>query len=120
MTAAPSAPPQLALKVDVDTLRGTLEGVPPLVDVLQKHSVQTTFLFSLRPDNTGDAATASRSWAGRSSPDADCRTDRKNLHGLFVKIALLSVFQAPGSRNVRTMLSPAIGFSIARYRHGQE
>lgn len=111
---------QLAFKIDVDTLHGTLEGVPPLVEVLQKHSVQTTFLFRLGPDNTGDAATASRSWAGRGSPDAGCRADRKNLHGLFVKIAPLSVFQAPGSRSVRTILSPAIGFSAARYRHGQE
>ncbi|MHB8425324.1 MAG: hypothetical protein ACYDB9_09260, partial [Gammaproteobacteria bacterium] len=35
----------LALKIDVDTLRGTLEGVPPLVSVLQKYSARATFLF---------------------------------------------------------------------------
>jgi len=47
--------PRLALKIDVDTLRGTLEGVPQLVSMLQKHQAQATFLFSLGPDNTGRA-----------------------------------------------------------------
>ncbi len=46
---------RIALKVDVDTLRGTLEGVPPLVDLLKRHQVNATFLFSLGPDNTGRA-----------------------------------------------------------------
>ncbi|MGB9430123.1 MAG: polysaccharide deacetylase family protein [Gammaproteobacteria bacterium] len=46
---------QLALKIDVDTLRGTLEGVPALVEALQKYGAQATFLFSLGPDNTGRA-----------------------------------------------------------------
>lgn len=46
---------RLALKVDVDTLRGTLEGVPPLVSMLQRHGVNATFLFSLGPDHTGRA-----------------------------------------------------------------
>lgn len=47
--------PRLALKIDVDTLRGTLDGVPPLVSMLQKHQAKATFLFSLGPDNTGRA-----------------------------------------------------------------
>ena len=46
---------QIALKIDVDTLRGTLEGVPQLVSILQKHEAQATFLFALGPDNTGRA-----------------------------------------------------------------
>ncbi|MFO1204834.1 MAG: polysaccharide deacetylase family protein [Burkholderiales bacterium] len=45
----------LALKVDVDTLRGTREGVPRLVDLLQRHGAGATFLFSLGPDHTGRA-----------------------------------------------------------------
>jgi undecaprenyl phosphate-alpha-L-ara4FN deformylase len=45
----------LALKIDVDTLRGTREGVPNLVTMLKKHGVGATFLFSLGPDHTGRA-----------------------------------------------------------------
>jgi undecaprenyl phosphate-alpha-L-ara4FN deformylase len=44
---------KIALKVDVDTLRGTREGVPRLLQVLAKHQAQATFLFSLGPDHTG-------------------------------------------------------------------
>lgn len=46
---------QLALKIDVDTYRGTREGVPRLVELLQKYGAQATFLFSLGPDHTGRA-----------------------------------------------------------------
>ena len=46
---------RLGLKVDVDTLRGTREGVPKLVELLRKHGVAATFLFSLGPDHTGRA-----------------------------------------------------------------
>jgi undecaprenyl phosphate-alpha-L-ara4FN deformylase len=44
---------RIALKVDVDTLRGTREGVPRLLHLLAKHQAQATFLFSLGPDHTG-------------------------------------------------------------------
>ncbi len=46
---------RLALKIDVDTLRGTREGVPRLVALLRKHGITATFLFSLGPDHTGRA-----------------------------------------------------------------
>lgn len=45
----------LALKIDVDTWRGTREGVPRLLDILHRHDVSATFLFSLGPDHTGRA-----------------------------------------------------------------
>jgi undecaprenyl phosphate-alpha-L-ara4FN deformylase len=45
----------LALKIDVDTYRGTREGVPRLVETLQRHNAQATFFFSLGPDHTGRA-----------------------------------------------------------------
>jgi peptidoglycan/xylan/chitin deacetylase (PgdA/CDA1 family) len=46
---------RIALKIDVDTLRGTREGVPNLVTLLRKRGVDATFLFSLGPDHTGRA-----------------------------------------------------------------
>ena len=45
----------LALKIDVDTLRGTREGVPRLAETLVKHGAGATFLFSVGPDHTGRA-----------------------------------------------------------------
>jgi undecaprenyl phosphate-alpha-L-ara4FN deformylase len=48
---------KLALKIDVDTYRGTCEGVPRLIEVLQQHNAGATFLFSLGPDHTGRAIT---------------------------------------------------------------
>jgi len=45
----------IALKVDVDTLRGTRAGVPALVGALQRAGAGATFLFSLGPDHTGRA-----------------------------------------------------------------
>lgn len=47
--------PRLALKIDVDTFRGTREGVPALAAMLQEHGAGATFLFSLGPDHTGRA-----------------------------------------------------------------
>ena len=45
----------LALKVDVDTERGTRIGVPNLLRLFDDLDVKATFLFSLGPDNTGRA-----------------------------------------------------------------
>jgi peptidoglycan/xylan/chitin deacetylase (PgdA/CDA1 family) len=46
---------RIGLKVDVDTLRGTLEGVPRLLRLFERFELRATFLFSLGPDNTGRA-----------------------------------------------------------------
>lgn len=46
---------KLALKIDADTYRGTRDGVPRLVEMLQRHGAGATFLFSLGPDHTGRA-----------------------------------------------------------------
>lgn len=46
---------RLAIKVDVDTDRGTRVGVPRLLDLFDEFGIKATFLFSLGPDNTGRA-----------------------------------------------------------------
>jgi peptidoglycan/xylan/chitin deacetylase (PgdA/CDA1 family) len=46
---------RIGLKVDVDTLRGTRDGVPRLAALLKQHAVGATFYFSVGPDHTGRA-----------------------------------------------------------------
>ena len=74
----------LALKVDVDTDRGTREGVPNLVADLQAHAAPACVLFSLGPDQTGRAITRV------------CRP------GFFQKVSRTSVVEIYG---VRTLLN---------------
>jgi peptidoglycan/xylan/chitin deacetylase (PgdA/CDA1 family) len=74
---------KLAIKIDVDTFRGTREGVPRLVDLLKKHGAGATFLFSLGPDHTGRALR------------------RVFRPGFFSKVARTSVVEHYG---VRTLL----------------
>jgi undecaprenyl phosphate-alpha-L-ara4FN deformylase len=77
-------PPRLALKVDVDTDRGTREGVPNLVADLQAAGAPACFLFSLGPDQTGRAIT------------------RVFRPGFFQKVSRTSVVEIYG---VRTLLN---------------
>ena len=74
---------KLAIKIDVDTFRGTQEGVPRLIDLLRKHNAGATFLFSLGPDHTGRALR------------------RVFRPGFFSKVARTSVVEHYG---VRTLL----------------
>jgi peptidoglycan/xylan/chitin deacetylase (PgdA/CDA1 family) len=46
---------RIGLKVDVDTLRGTREGVARLAALFKQHGVDATFYFSVGPDHTGRA-----------------------------------------------------------------
>jgi peptidoglycan/xylan/chitin deacetylase (PgdA/CDA1 family) len=76
--------PVLALKVDVDTDRGTRLGVPPLAGLLHRRGLPACFLFSLGPDNTGKAIR------------------RVFRPGFFKKVSRTSVVQLYG---VRTLLN---------------
>jgi len=82
--------PVVALKVDVDTERGTREGVPALVSLLERYSARATFLFSLGPDNTGKAIR------------------RVFRPGFFQKVSRTSVVKMYGVRTLLngTLLSP--------------
>ncbi|HTJ78678.1 MAG TPA: polysaccharide deacetylase family protein [Rariglobus sp.] len=76
--------PVLALKVDVDTDRGTRLGVPALTALFKESNVPACFLFSLGPDNTGKAIR------------------RVFRPGFFKKVSRTSVVQIYG---VRTLLN---------------
>jgi undecaprenyl phosphate-alpha-L-ara4FN deformylase len=74
--------PLLTLKIDVDTYRGTREGVPNLVRILRKHQARATFLFSMGPDHTG--------WALR----------RAFRPGFFSKVSRTSVVEHYGLKTL--------------------
>jgi len=46
---------RISLRVDVDTLEGSLKGIPALLRMLDRHKMQASFYFSLGPDNSGKA-----------------------------------------------------------------
>jgi undecaprenyl phosphate-alpha-L-ara4FN deformylase len=45
----------VAIKVDVDTYAGTRDGVPRLLQIMERAGIKATFYFSMGPDNSGKA-----------------------------------------------------------------
>jgi len=88
--------PVIVLKIDVDTYRGTREGVPNLIRLLKKHKARATFLFSLGKDHTG--------WALR----------RAFRPGFFQKVSRTSVLEHYGLKTLMygvCLPAPDIGAS---------
>ncbi len=88
----------MTLKIDVDTYRGTREGVRNLVRQLASHGAHATFLFSLGPDHTG--------WALR----------RAFRPGFFSKVSRTSVLEHYGLKTLMygvLLPAPDIGADCA-------
>lgn len=45
----------ISLRVDVDTLEGSLKGIPVLLRMLERHRMRAGFYFSVGPDSSGKA-----------------------------------------------------------------
>ena len=72
---------KLALKIDVNTYRGTRDCVPRLIDILQAHGAGATFLFTLGPDRSGrairrlfDPGVFSKAWRNQTVRNYGLRT----------------------------------------------
>jgi len=80
----------LAIKIDVDTDRGTRLGVPNLLALFQELGVHATFLFSLGPDNTG------RAIKRVFRPGFFSKVARTNVVGMYGIRTLLNGVLLPG------------------------
>jgi peptidoglycan/xylan/chitin deacetylase (PgdA/CDA1 family) len=106
----------LALKIDVDTDRGTRLGVPNLVADCNEYGAPACFLFSLGPDNTGQAIRRV------FRPGFFSKVSRTNIIQLYGLRTLLNgtLLPAPhvGRRNEGMMRTVrAAGFEVGIHCH---
>lgn len=118
---------RIALKIDVDTYRGTLHGVPALVGLLQKYDAGATFFFSLGPDQSGydkRATSLSRHYDlatrlyGRLLPGPDigvrCAESLRLACNAGFEVGIHAWNRARWERNVQTAENPWIEGEMAK------
>lgn len=109
-------PLRLALKIDVDTERGTRLGVPSLMADLRAAGLPATFFFALGPDNTGRAITRI------FRPGFLRKVGRTNVVGLYGVRTLLNGTLLPAPHIARRHAAllrtvPAAGFEAGIHCH---
>ena len=82
---------EVAVKINVDTLKGYLEGVPRLLDILSERNVKASVFFSMGPDNSGKAM---RRIFRKGFISKIARTKAPSVHGLKT-LFYGTLFKAP-------------------------
>ena len=91
---------RIALKIDVDTCRGTLVGVPALIRLLQQHQAAASFFFSLGRDYGG--------WEARERSPSRDHDGTTRLYGLLLPAPDIGERAADNMRQARDA-----GFEVA-------
>jgi undecaprenyl phosphate-alpha-L-ara4FN deformylase len=105
---------KIALRICAENYRQTRDGVPQIIEALQRHSVGATFLFSLGPDRTGRAIRYGFSATAMRRATAEKTLSREG----FAALCYGTVWPAPdiGNRCAKTMQEAKVaGFEVANH-----